>query len=355
MTAMIDDVESGAGTIDGAGANRGKPRRRPSISDTYRFRIVAFVVSMVHPASIRRFADVHLCVGPRGGVVSESNTSATDSVADSVDDTVDENPWLERSFQIGWIAKSIVYIVMGVAATQIARLDAAAEGEASPEGSVGMIADVPVGRLILAVLTVGLLLYVVWRVLSVAVIRGNGVEEWADRVGYTFSGIFYVLLAYTAGKASFTGLDPEESNTVESLSKAVMEIPAGRTMVGIAGLAIIGVGLYFAIHKGIQRSFIEDLNSVRPHPTDNERKRGALVIAGVVGWIGRGVVTVLVGFFVVRSAWRFDADDARGFDQSLRQVAGTGVGSTLVLAAAIGLIAYGIFCFASHRFRTLED
>lgn len=73
-----------------------------------------------------------------------------------------------------------------------------------------------------------------------------------------------------------------------------------------------------------------------------------------IGWIGRGIVTVLVGFFIVRAAVRFDPDDARGFDRSLRQVVGTGTGSALVLVCAVGLIAYGIFCLMSHRFRTLK-
>lgn len=287
--------------------------------------------------------------------MNDSTSATDDSVAGTVDDAVDQNPWLEKVFQVGWIAKGVVYTLMGVTAIRIAQQDVAADGEASPEGSVAMIADGPIGRPLLAVLTIGLLLYFAWRILSVAVIRGNGAEEWADRVGYTFSGVFYALLAYTAGKAAFTGVDPEESNTVESLSKSVMEMTGGRTMVGIAGLVTIGVGVYFAVHKGIQRSFTEDLVSVQPAPHDNEPKRAALVVSGVVGWIGRGIVTVLVGFFLVRAAVRFDSDDARGFDQSLREAAGTGLGTALVLTAAIGLIAYGIFCFASHRFRTLSD
>ncbi len=287
--------------------------------------------------------------------MNNSASKADDSVAETVDDVVDENPWLEPLAKIGWIAKGAVYTLMGVTAAQIAQQDAAAEGEASPSGSIGTIADAPVGRVLLAVLTLGLVLYFAWRMLSVAIIRGNDMSAWADRVGYTFSAIFYMLLAYTAGKAAFTGVDPEKSNTVERLSTSVMEMTGGRTMVGLAGLVTICVGIYFAVHKGIQRSFVEDLRSVRSDPRDNEPKRAALVVAGVIGWIGRGLVTMLVGFFVLRAALRFDADEARGFDQSLRQVAGTGLGSALVLACAVGLIAYGVFCFVSHRFRTLNN
>ena len=286
---------------------------------------------------------------------SDGSDGSDGSVADTVVDAVDENPWIEKVFQFGWIAKAIVYIVMGVAAIQIARQDSAADSEASPEGSVAAIADAPLGRLLLGVLAVGLVLYVVWRIVSVVIIRGNGAKEWGDRVGYSFSAIFYVLLAYTAGKAAVTGIDPEEPNTVESLSKSVMEMSGGRLMVGAAGVVLIVIGLYFAIHKGIQRSFTEELDGVQPRLAHNDARRTALVIAGVFGWIGRGVVTVLVGYFVLRSAIRFDSNDARGFDQSLRQVAGTTLGTSVVFACAVGLLAYGVFCFASYRFQSLKD
>ncbi|MGB3737178.1 MAG: DUF1206 domain-containing protein [Ilumatobacter sp.] len=286
--------------------------------------------------------------------MSDQSSTADEAVAGAVDDIVERHPWLEQVFQLGWVAKALVYGLMGFTAIQIARQTAASD-EASPEGSVAVVAEASFGRPLLGVLTVGLLLYFVWRLVSVAVIRGNGLDEWAHRVGYAFSGIFYLLLAYTAGKAAFTGVDPEESNTVESLSKSVMEVTAGRTMVGLAGLVTIGVGGFFVVHKGLQRSFTDDLISVRSEPSHNEPKRAALVVAGVVGWIGRGVVTALVGFFVVRAAVRFDPNEARGFDQSLRQAAESGLGTALVVVCAVGLIAYGVFCLVSHRFRTLEE
>ncbi len=283
-----------------------------------------------------------------------SETTDGNAVSESVDDAVDEHPWLERVTQWGWRAKAVVYTLMGVTAFQIARQSPTSD-KASPDGAIKALSDVPFSRAILAVLTVGLLLYAIWRGLSVAVISGNGVKDWGYRVGYTFSGIFYLLLAYSAGKASITGIDPKESTTVEDFSSSVMEMTAGRTMVGIAGVVTIGVGIFFAIHKGIQRSFADELDGVHESPGSNGPKRRALLISGVVGWIGRGIVTALVGFFVLRAAVQFDPDEARGFDKALREVAGTTLGSLLVFVCAIGLIAYGLFCFFSHRFRSLAE
>ncbi len=285
------------------------------------------------------------------------NKGAEEQVADAANDAVDDNPWLERVTQIGWIAKGVVYTFMGVTAFQIAQQDQPTDqgsDDASPQGSIGRIAEAPFGRVLLAVLTVGLILYAAWRLLSVAIIRGHELRDWADRVGYTFSAIFYLLLAYTAGKAAISGVDPEESNSVESLSKSLLETTAGRWILGIGGVATMAVGAFFVIHKGLQRSFVDDLDGVSATIGANRPKRKALVIAGIAGWVGRGLVTIMVGFFVVRAAVRFDPNDARGFDRALRQVAGTGVGSALVVVSAIGLILYGLFCFFSHRVRSLE-
>ncbi|MEP6296115.1 MAG: DUF1206 domain-containing protein, partial [Ilumatobacter sp.] len=262
-------------------------------------------------------------MGDRGTrSASESAGKAADSVADSVDDAVDDNPWVERLTQWGWIAKAAVYTLMGLTALQIAR-QSAPDDEASPEGSIGRVSEAPLGRAVLVVLTVGLVLYSVWRILSVAVIHGNELSDWAERIGYSFSAVFYLLLAWTAGKAVLTGVQPEKSNSVESLSKSLLEMTAGRWLLGAVGLGTIAVGLYFIVHKGIQRSFADDLDGVSATPRNNGPKRRALLISGMIGWIGRGIVTGLVGYFVVRSAVRFDPDDARGFDRTLRQVAGT--------------------------------
>jgi len=287
-------------------------------------------------------------------VVQKADTDEGNAVSETVDEAVDENPWLERVMQWGWIAKGVVYTLMGVTTMRIAQQSPVAD-DASPDGSIKTIAQAPFGRSVLAVLTIGLVLYAIWRFLSVALITENDVSGWGDRIGYTFSGAFYSVLAYAAGKAAITGIDPEESSTVEDLSASVLDVTAGRTTLGIAGAVTICVGVYFAVHKGLQRSFAKHLDGVEPKVGDNQPKRRALLIAGVVGWIGRGFVTALVGFFVLRAAVLFDPSEARGFDKALREIADTSTGSKIVFACAIGLIAYGVFCFFSHRFRFLDE
>lgn len=284
---------------------------------------------------------------------STPNFSPTDSsVADRVEDAVQERPWLETVTKVGWIAKGVVYLLMGLTAVSVAQQERPGE-EASPEGSLGRVVEQPGGRLLLGVLAVGLVLYALWRVLSVAVIRGHELTDWLERIGYGFSASFYAVLAWTAARATIRDVKPEDSNTIERLSRTLLESTAGRWLLGAIGLVTIGVGVYFIIEKAIRRSFTDDLRGVNGDGDDG--LENGVVVAGVVGWLGRGIVTALVGFFVLRAAWRFDASEARGFDRALREVAGTQTGSILVWVSAIGLIVYGVYCLVSARYRTLEE
>lgn len=286
------------------------------------------------------------------GADASSGKDATDKVADQTEKAVREHPWLETVGQMGWVAKGFVYMLMGATATQIARQEKS-DDEASPSGALNRVMEQPGGRILLLVMGFGLLLYCVWRVFSVTVIRDDDLSGWAHRVGYSFSAAFYALLAFTAFRTVARGSESEKSNTVEKLSRSLMESTIGRGLVIIGGAITIAVGLYFIVRKAIMRSFVDDLHTV--DESDDDALDWTIIAAGVTGWLGRGIVTILVGVLVARAAVNFDPDDARGFDGALRKVAETSYGTLFVWVSAIGLILYGAFCLLSHRYRRIED
>lgn len=272
--------------------------------------------------------------------------------ADGVDDAVRERPWLESLGRLGWIAKGVVYLLFGATATQIARQEPS-DDEASPAGALNRVLEQPGGRVLLSLMAVGLVLYFLWRVLSVAVIRGSDLSAWADRVGFSFSAAFYALLAFTAVRAVMRGSESGGDSTVEQISRSLLDTTWGRVLVTVGGVVTIGVGLFFLVQRGIMHSFTDSLHGV--DESDDEALDRVIVAAGIAGWIGRGVVTILVGYFVARAAITFDPDDARGFDGALRAIATTSTGTILVWVSAVGLMLYGAFCVLSHRYRRLED
>ncbi len=275
--------------------------------------------------------------------------TAVESTADEVEQVVDRNPWITTVTRLGWGAKGIVYAVMGLLAVAIAR-SRAPEEDASPEGALSVVLERSFGRPLLAFVGIGLVLYALWRLLSVVLERETDLKAWLNRVGYAFSGIFYSVLAWTAIRSAAANDDPGRSTTIEQISTELLRSGPGRLAVLVGGVIIIGVGLYFA-KQAVTRDFRDELDLSGVGPIEAR----AVDLLGVVGHVGRSLVTILVGLFVLLACLRADPNEARGFDRSLRHVAGYPAGAALVLTAAVGLVLYGAFCLVSLRHRDLGE
>ena len=254
--------------------------------------------------------------------------------------------------RLGWVAKGIVYGLVGVLAIQIAIQGLRADGardddqEASALGAVAELAGTSVGAVALWVVAAGLALYVVWRLLSIVLPAEHTVETWLTRAGYAVSAAMYSFLAWSAmsfatDERAARGAETEDAK-VERFTRELMDRSSGRWLVGAIGACLVGVGIYFVI-KGVRATFHDDLEPRSVGPFSLE----SIVAFGRVGWVGRGIVLVLVGWFVDRAAVRFRPSEAHGLDGSLREVTELAIGPFIVASAALALVAYGLFCVIS--------
>ena len=65
------------------------------------------------------------------------------------------------------------------------------------------------------------------------------------------------------------------------------------------------------------------------------------------------MVFTAAGIFILVAAVRIDPHEAKGVDATLRSFSHTPMGSWLLVAVAVGLILFGVFSFASARWRRL--
>jgi hypothetical protein len=265
----------------------------------------------------------------------------------------DRHPAVVAVARLGWVAKGLVYGLVGVLAASIAiqglRTGSAAGGsdhEASPLGAVAEIAQSALGALALWVVAVGLALYVVWRLLSVVLPAEHTFETWLTRAGYAVSAAMYSFLAWSAmsfatDERAGRGAETEDAK-IERLTREVMAHSAGRWLVGVLAACVLAVGLLFVV-KGVRASFHDDLEprDVGPVPLD------AIVALGRIGWVGRGIVMVLYAWFLVQAVVLVRPSDARGLDDSLREVTEMAIGPFIVAGAGLALVAYGLFCVLS--------
>jgi hypothetical protein len=111
---------------------------------------------------------------------------------------------------------------------------------------------------------------------------------------------------------------------------------------------VIVIGCYFVV-KGARRDFDDQLKGGGVGPLSHRH----VVWLGRIGWVGRGVMLSLVGFFLFRAVWRADPQEAQGLDGSLRQTLESTGGTAVVLFVGAALIVYGAYCIVSAPLRRL--
>jgi hypothetical protein len=128
----------------------------------------------------------------------------------------------------------------------------------------------------------------------------------------------------------------------------VLGLPGGPVLVGLVGVGTAVVG-GLAVRNGWTKDFLDDLAL----PLD-PRVRSLVKRIGTVGFLAKGVSLVLIGVLIVLAAVRFDPAQANGLDAALKTLAGQPYGPYLLVAMALGLLAYGVFGLVDARYHRIS-
>ncbi len=289
---------------------------------------------------------------------TETGSGSDDVGSDEVSDFLSEHPALVKFGRVGWVSKGIVYTLVGLLAFSIAfgeQGGTESGTEASQTGAVARIAEASYGTALLILVAAGLVLYALWRIVTIVLPAKNDAHTWMTRAGYAVSTVVYLALAWTAvsyvrrsGSAESGQSGSSEESRVDGVTNEIMSHIGGRWLVALGGLVVVGIGVYFFI-RATRRPFEDDLDGGGVGPVEHRH----LVLMGRVGWTGRSVMMVLIGFFLIQAAWQADAEEATGLDGALRRSVETTFGTVLVAIVAVGLIVYGVYCVVSAPRRRL--
>lgn len=249
--------------------------------------------------------------------------------------------WVEPLGRAGYIAKGIVYGIIGFLAFKLA-IGAGGEIAGSRE-AIQTIGQQPYGRILLGIVALSLLGYTVWRLVqAVKDTEGAGTDlrGVGQRLGYVISGLTYLALGGFAGSIAL-GMGGQ-SNSGNSAS-FLLDSTWGRLVLGVVGVITIGVAMLF-ISKGIKAKFME--NYALSSMSDTQRK--IAYYAGRVGLSTRGVAFAIIGGFILMSAWRGTAGgEIAGLKDALAAIAAQAYGKVL-----IGITGLGLICYAVHMVMT---
>jgi hypothetical protein len=256
-------------------------------------------------------------------------------------------PWLVRFGRLGYVAKGVVYVVIGFLATQAA---VGIGGRTTDtRGALRTIGEAPLGKVALGILMIGLFGYAAWRLISAltdAERRGDEPTSIALRVGEAVRGLVYGSLAVWTFR--YLTANADTGNPTRSMTDRALDMPAGRWIVVAAGLTVIGYA-FWQLYKAVSDKFLKrlDLSSCR------DQTKNWVIWLGRFGIAARGIVFGMLGALITRAGWTYNSSRV-GIDQSLDALAGAPSGSVVFGTVAAGLIAFGIFELATARFRVMR-
>jgi len=248
--------------------------------------------------------------------------------------------WLAR---LGLTARGVLYILIGVVAILVAIGQRSHEADQS--GALQLLAGQPYGLVALWLLFIGFAGYALWR-LSEALFGVTGEGNGAGpRLKSLVRAVLYAIFAYLTLKV-ITGKKPSQASQQKDLTATVMHHTGGRWLVGIIGVAIVIAGLVL-VGEGIRRKFMKYLRTGEMSP----RTRRAVERLGMIGTSARGLVFALAGVLVIDAAVQFKPSKAGGVDKALLTLRDQPFGEFLLILAAAGLLAFGVYGLAEARWR----
>ena len=129
----------------------------------------------------------------------------------------------------------------------------------------------------------------------------------------------------------------------------VMQQPFGRWLVGIGGALAIGIG-FWRIYRAYKTKFRKKLNLNELNPQQEDW----LVNISRFGIAARGVVFIMIGFFILQAAKNYDPQKVKGLDGALLTLTQQPFGKVLLALMAIGLISYAVYLFLQARYRQIK-
>ncbi|TFD82479.1 DUF1206 domain-containing protein [Cryobacterium psychrophilum] len=230
----------------------------------------------------------------------------------------------------------LVHILIAAIAIAIAR---GGGGTADQSGAFGQLSESPGGLFVLWTVVVGMSALGLWLVLGAFLMKSaDPKRKWSHRVIEVSKAAVYLVFAGTAANFASGGTSDSASSTRDA-SAGLMGAPGGVVVIVAVGLIVLAIGGYF-VWKGLLKKFTDDISVPRGSTGD------AIIVLGVVGHVAKGIALGVVGILVLVAGFTLDPSKSTGLDGALKSLTALPYGGVILAAIAIGLIAYGAYCFA---------
>jgi uncharacterized membrane protein YidH (DUF202 family) len=251
--------------------------------------------------------------------------------------------WVDPLMRFGYTARGIVYVLVGAFA-----FVAFVDGSRTPDSktALGTLLHMPFGKVLLAVIALGLLAYALWCFIDAGFDlddKGNDAKGWTARAAKIISGAVHVAFALSV-RALAIGSDSPSSGAdrTEHWTGVLMQQPLGRSLVAVVGGIAIAIGAQHFV-AAFRQKYKRHIRYTRAAQRLDPVLR--------LGLVAHGAVVTIVGIFFVWAAWTADPSRAGGLRDALLIVRNADASQTLFAGVGLGLLGFAAYCFVQAAFR----
>lgn len=267
----------------------------------------------------------------------------TDKSIHGVADRATDSDAFEYTARAGFAVSGVLHLLVGYLILQIAL---GSGGNADQSGALATLAQQTGGTVLLWIVAVGLFALGLWRVAEAIVGprpgEGSGrsrddTPAWKRLKSLGLAVVNFAIALSAARFAMGSGQQSTQQNA--GLSAQMMQSGWGKAVLVAVGLGLIGVGGYH-VYKGVTKRFFKDLRS----------SGGTGVTAvGITGYAAKGLVLAGAGVLVIAATLQADPAKATGFDAAVKTLGQAPFGKFLLILAAVGIAAFGVYNFVRAR------
>lgn len=264
----------------------------------------------------------------------------------SAEITVNQRNWLNGIARAGLISKGVVYLTLGVLAFMSAyEIGEHLDTNANRKGAFNFIKEAPGGIWLLALLSIGLICYSLWR--GIQAFANYRKIKWSKRLQYFFSGLGYLSVALTAIRVLLHYSDKNGDSKNQWAAK-LMTLTYGQWIVGGFAFFFAGIGLY-QIWYGLSEKYKKHVQGLGNHSYTS-----ILLLSGKIGYVARGIVWLIIAYLLLMTALHDNSAKASGSGQAFLFIEDSRYGSFLLALIGLGFIAYGVFNFIRARYELFK-
>ena len=255
------------------------------------------------------------------------------------------NPVVELLERLGYVARGALYAVMGLLALGIA-LGIGGGQTTDLSGSLVFLIGNPLGKLVLIAFAIGLAAYSLWgfiRAIYDPLHRGSDASGYLARLGFVTSALSYAAIVIFALQI-LSGSNAASGDSTQKTIASILTHPAGGWVTALIGVVAIVVGLGQFL-EAYRAGFAKDLKGAEMSSSE----RDVVVKLGRFGMFARGVIFLVIGWFLVQAGLHHDVGQVQGFGGAFLFLLGQPFGRVLLGIVALGFVALGLHSFACAR------